>query len=68
MAPRKSPDAYVLPKLKAQTKEIAADGGLSQADAETLIVDGYAKGDMALMEKDRKALEALEKRGMLVRR
>lgn len=46
----------------------AFDGAMSQADAEKLMTDGYAKNDMALVEKGRKALEELDRRGMLVRR
>lgn len=41
------------------------DDAMSEADARRMLVEGYKNGDDALLNKGRRALETLEKRGLL---
>lgn len=44
---------------------LSDDGDMTQGDAEKLMADGFATGDQAKVEKAKKALLGLEKRGLL---
>lgn len=45
--------------------EALQDGAMTQADAQRLLRDGFAKGDQALIDRGRRALADLDRAGML---